>query len=580
MSELPPVVSLYGGAAPATQLPISLPAEGAQVPSSMFPGGSCPQETAGYSASSVYHTPASPPSLPTHNISSSGPATGNVPVSERPKMIPSKKADKKKLQLQQQQQKQQPVSQQQHTTQQQMMVQRSQAVQQLQLQPVQLNHGVDASYSCPASGLSTQSLLVPGGTVTSLPPPPPPGVLHPASGATQCLPPPPPPLPPPLLVETPHDQSCQNKNKTDTSVPRGKMDKKRSVPSECDCPGLLPNEEVTSSGAGLSKLEGDSVGREADSGAEVVPLTSLGAPLQLSPGLGATPGPGLQFVPTTLVSSPHLQFAPFQVGTGSVPLQYGHLSALGMGQAVASQPVTSQAAAAAAVAAQQLQVIGSSGVTASSSSITNNTSAVGPVGTGAPQSSKSQVKKFLLHSPQLGVNGGETGGQQRGSPLGPLLHTSPGTLPTGQQVAHPSSLSQPSNKKSKKQVRGSVNKQERDGHFSLPVSADGTSVQDVTSHHQSVAAGLPLDPATQGVVYANAHTMAHFPATMAAPSGTLPLTNGPVTTFGQGLHVNESGLMVATPAAPAKILNDQLPDMITAPAAQVSFLVFCFSGCT
>lgn len=565
MGELPPVVSLYsGGATSAAQLPISLPAEGAQVPSSIFPGGTCAQETAGYPASSAYHTPASPPSLPTHSVSSSGPATGNVPVSERPKMIPSKKADKKKLQLQQQ--KHQQASQQQQHSQQQMIAQRNQAVQQLQLQQVQLNHGVDSAYSCPGSGLSTQSLLVPGGTVTSLPPPPPPGVLHPSSGATQCLPPPP-PLPPPMLVEPSHDQGCQNKNKVESTQTRGKKDKKRSVPSECDCPGVLSNEELASSGAGLGKSENDCTGRDASSGAEVVPLTPLGTPLHLSTGLGPAPGTGLQFVPSTLVSSPHLQFAPFQVGTGSVPLQYNHLSTLGVGQAVGNQPVTSQTAA--AVAAQQLQVIGSSGVSTSSSSITNTSG--GPAGAAVPHSSKSQVKKILLHSPQLGVPAGDSGGQQRGPPLGPLLHGSPTTLPAGQQVAQPPSVSQPSTKKSKKQVRVTGNKQEREGHFNLPDASSTASSQDAATHHQPVTAGIPLDPGAQGVVYANTHTMAHFPATMAPPSGTLPLSSGTVNSFGQGLHPNESGLMVATPAAPAKILNDQLSEMITAPSPQVNF---------
>ena len=335
------------------------------------------------------------------------------------------------------------------------------------------------------------------------------------------------------------------------------MDKKRSVPSECDCPGVLPIEEqVSKDNSGAS--------RDGELGAEVVPLTSISTPLQLSTGLGPAPAVGLQFVPNTLVSTPHLQFAPFQVGTGSVPLQYGHLSALGMGQAAANQPVTSQTAAAAAVAAQQLQVIGPSGVSSTSSSVTSASASTPPV-TGAALSNKSQVKKFLLHSPQLGLNTTELSGQQRGSPMGPLLHTSPA-------APHPPSLSQPS-KKSKKQVRGNAIKQEREGHLTLPVSVDGAVVQDAAaaSHHQPVAAGLPLDSSGQGVVYANTHTMAHFPATMAAPTGTLPLTNGSVTTFGQGLHMNETGLMVATPPAPAKILNDQLPDMITTPAAQVSY---------
>lgn len=368
-----------------------------------------------------------------------------------------------------------------------------------------------------------------------------------------------------MLVEPSHDQGCQNKNKVESTQTRGKKDKKRSVPSECDCPGVLSNEELASSGAGLGKSENDCTGRDASSGAEVVPLTPLGTPLHLSTGLGPAPGTGLQFVPSTLVSSPHLQFAPFQVGTGSVPLQYNHLSTLGVGQAVGNQPVTSQTAA--AVAAQQLQVIGSSGVSTSSSSITNTSG--GPAGAAVPHSSKSQVKKILLHSPQLGVPAGDSGGQQRGPPLGPLLHGSPTTLPAGQQVAQPPSVSQPSTKKSKKQVRVTGNKQEREGHFNLPDASSTASSQDAATHHQPVTAGIPLDPGAQGVVYANTHTMAHFPATMAPPSGTLPLSSGTVNSFGQGLHPNESGLMVATPAAPAKILNDQLSEMITAPSPQV-----------
>ncbi|XP_037773683.1 uncharacterized protein LOC119569702 [Penaeus monodon] len=64
--------------------------------------------------------------------------------------------------------------------------------------------------------------------------------------------------------------------------------------------------------------------------------------------------------------------------------------------------------------------MGSSGVSTSSSSITNTSG--GPAGAAVPHSSKSQVKKILLHAPQLGVPAGDSGGQQRGPPLGPLLH--------------------------------------------------------------------------------------------------------------------------------------------------------------
>ncbi|KAK7000502.1 hypothetical protein SK128_004708, partial [Halocaridina rubra] len=567
MSDLSPVVSLYGGGASATQLPISLPAEVAQVPSSIFPSGTCPQESPSYVGSSAYHTPASPPSLPTLNISS-GPATGNVPVSERPKMIPSKKADKKKLQLQQQKQQ---VSGQQHPSQQQMMVQRSQAVQQLQqLQQVQLSHGVEGGYSCHGSDVNTQPLLVPGGNVSSLPPPPPPGVLHPSGGSSsQCLPPPPPPLPPPILVDSSHDKTCQNKSKVETPLQRGKMDKKRSIPSECDCPGVLTSEEI-----GSVVVENDVSSQDIRSGAEVVPLAPLGTPLHLSAGLGSNPAQGLQFVPTTLVSTPHLQFPPFQVGSGSVPVPYSPMSGLGVGQSVPNQSITSQTAAA-TVAPHQLQVFVSTGISASSSSsssntIANTTNGVVPMGALGAQS-KSQVKKYLLQHPQLSGASGEVTGQQRGPLLGPLPHSSSSGVTPGQQLStHTGTVCQPTCKKNKKQIRGLMNKQQdRESHLSMAVSTE-TANEQIAAHHQSVAAGLPLDPAGQGMVYANTHTMAHFPVSIAAQSGTLPLSPAPVTSFGQGLQVNDPGLMVATPAAPAKILNDQLSEMITTPAAQVS----------
>ena len=549
----------YGGSASVQA------SERAQVPTATAFAGDVPT----YAASGP---------IPPH-FATSGPATSNVPVSERRKMIPTKKKDKKQLQ------------------------------QQLQQKQLQMQQG--QSLQTPESGIQfgcSTSTCGQGSSIggSALAPPPPPGVLHPSSStvSNRCLPPPPPPLPCSAAPSSTDDgdglRGVEKSPDFSTGLgTRGKKDKKRSVPTDCDC-GVSPDEiqSLTATNKGvLTQTDKELLIPQDISELAAIQLASTAA----SPtgGLGAVSGGtagvsgGLQFVPANGLGSTgqhqHLQFAPF---TSAVPLQYGHLSALN----VATTPggIVGSATTPGGMPAGTLQVV-------------NNTSNAGgccsPGGnqSGSHPAAKSQVKQFLLQPPYTSstptaVDGSNRPGASGFSPL--LKGSSPPTNILQQQYAQAQQHLQSSNaavtaaaqaKKTKKPVRISVSKQDRDAHQLQQLSAahhqqgiitsNGGAInnncsnliqdqqlkqQTTTQQAQVVTAstGLTLDAGNQGVVYPN--TMIHFQA----PSPTLQTLNssGVVTSYAPNQRVNESGLMVATHATPAKILNDQMPEMITSTA--------------